>query len=234
MELVRYNVIAEKNPREIILLRGLGCKWKRCKFCDYHLDFSTDAQKNFLLNKKVIDKVSGVFKNLEVINSGSFCELDTETLRFIKAKCLQKNIQRVCFETHWMYREKISSAKKFFAPINLNFKIGVETFDTYMREEILQKGFGNVLPNEIAQFCQQVCLLFGIHGQTLESMQNDIDVALKYFARVCINIMNKNSTKIIPDQHVINLFRKNIFPLYKNNSRVEILFSNNDFGVGYS
>ena len=56
MELVRYNVIAEKNPREIILLRGLGCKWKRCKFCDYHLDFSTDAKKNFLLNKKIIDK----------------------------------------------------------------------------------------------------------------------------------------------------------------------------------
>ena len=37
-EMERYSVITEKNPREIVLLRGAGCAWRRCRFCDYHLD----------------------------------------------------------------------------------------------------------------------------------------------------------------------------------------------------
>lgn len=48
----RYSVITEKNPREIVLLRGNGCKWKRCRFCDYHMDFSKNEQDNAILNSK--------------------------------------------------------------------------------------------------------------------------------------------------------------------------------------
>ena len=55
----RYSVIREKNPREILLLRGSGCKWRRCTFCDYHLDFSRDEDANFLLNQKELTKVTG-------------------------------------------------------------------------------------------------------------------------------------------------------------------------------
>lgn len=230
--LTRYNIIAEKNPREIILLRGSGCKWKRCSFCDYHLDFSSDEDANFLLNKNEIEKVTGVFKNLEVINSGSFCELDKNTLEFIKVKCTEKNIHCLCFETHWMYRNKILDMRKFFEPINLKFKIGVETFDFYMREKVLNKGMGDVSAKEISDYCKQVCLLFGIAGQSIKSMHNDVQTALKYFERVCINIMNSNSTKIVPDENVIRLFRENIFPMYKNNPCIEILLDNTDFGVG--
>ena len=36
--LERYSIITEKNPREITLLRGNGCKWLKCRFCNYHLD----------------------------------------------------------------------------------------------------------------------------------------------------------------------------------------------------
>ena len=43
----RYNKLIEKNPREIVLLRGSGCKWRRCCFCDYHLDFCLDEKENF-------------------------------------------------------------------------------------------------------------------------------------------------------------------------------------------
>ena len=32
---VRYSVIKEKNPREIVMLVGDGCKWRKCRFCDY-------------------------------------------------------------------------------------------------------------------------------------------------------------------------------------------------------
>ncbi|MCI7130596.1 MAG: radical SAM protein, partial [Lachnospiraceae bacterium] len=68
---VRYSVITEKNPREIVMLRGSGCKWRRCKFCDYHLDFSTDAAANFAINRTALAQVGGIYGKLEVINSGS-------------------------------------------------------------------------------------------------------------------------------------------------------------------
>lgn len=52
----RYAVINEKNPREIVMLRGLGCSWRRCRFCDYHLDFSPDSSANFALNREQLEK----------------------------------------------------------------------------------------------------------------------------------------------------------------------------------
>ena len=39
---IRYSVIEDKNPREIVMLVGDGCKWRKCRFCDYHLDSSKD------------------------------------------------------------------------------------------------------------------------------------------------------------------------------------------------
>ena len=66
--------ITEKNPREIVLLRGSGCVWKKCTFCDYHFDASPDASENFALNHTVLSHVTGEFGRLEVINSGSFCD----------------------------------------------------------------------------------------------------------------------------------------------------------------
>ena len=79
----RYAVITEKNPREIVMLRGHGCSWRRCRFCDYHLDSSTDETANFTLNREQLLKVTGVHGKLEVINSGSFVDLDEQTLNLI-------------------------------------------------------------------------------------------------------------------------------------------------------
>ena len=86
----RYSMITEKNPREILLLRGSGCKWRRCSFCDYHLDFSKDEEANFRLNEAELAKVSGRFGALEVINSGSFCDLDEKTVNRILSVCGEK------------------------------------------------------------------------------------------------------------------------------------------------
>lgn len=44
---VRISVIPDKNPREMVMLRGCGCKWKKCRFCDYHMDASPDAAGEF-------------------------------------------------------------------------------------------------------------------------------------------------------------------------------------------
>lgn len=81
--LTRYAEIKEKNKREIVLLRGSGCKWRRCTFCDYHLDFSSDEDSNYTLNQEILNNVTGKYKRLEVINSGSFVDLDAKTFQRI-------------------------------------------------------------------------------------------------------------------------------------------------------
>ncbi len=231
---VRYSVITEKNPREIVMLRGNGCKWLKCRFCNYHLDSAKDELENFMLNKTELDKVMGMYGKLEVINSGSFVDLDEKTLDYIRSICGKKNINEVHFECHWMHREDVPEFKKIFAEhgIKAVIKTGVETFDSEYRERYLVKGIDTDSPREIARYFDEVCLLHGLKGQTKESMIYDIETGLKYFDRVCVNIMAENGMPVKPDSEVIKLFIKEVMPLYIDNERVDILLNNTDFGVG--
>lgn len=230
----RYSVITSKKPREIVLLRGSGCKWRKCTFCDYHLDFSLNEEENYRINSEALSEVTGLYGSLEVINSGSFCDLDNETFRLIIDTCINNNISIVHFECHYIHRAEVAKVKKLFSDnrITVKIKTGVETFDVNYRENVLKKGFGFATPDKIANYADEVCLLFGLTGQTEESMINDIETGLKYFDRVCVNIMTPNTTKVQPDEYVISIFKNNIAGKYIDNSRVDILFENTDFGVG--
>ncbi len=234
MQLERYSVIRDKNPREIVLLRGRGCAWRKCTFCDYHLDFSKKEDENYILNCQELDKVTGEYQHLEIINSGSFFELDDKTMEKIYQVCKDKNIEILHFEAHWIYHSKIVVAKEKFKQIGvtLKVKIGVETFDYQYREEILKKGLRTDSIEEIQKYFDEVCLLQGLSGQTKESMVRDIRLGLEHFERVCVNIMVENTTEIKPDEAVIRTFIKNVYPLYKDNDRVDILLVNTEFGVG--
>ncbi len=232
--MVRYSVITEKNPREIVLLRGSGCRWKKCRFCDYHLDFSKDEEANYRLNQEALSNVTGAYHSLEVINSGSFCELDDGTMDAIETVCREKKIDVLRFESHWMYRKKIPFLKERFAGsgIQVKIKMGVETFDETFREETMEKGMKGVAPEEIARYAQEVCLLFGFSGQTEETMERDIRTGLAHFERICVNLMNPNTAPLQPDQEVIRLFQSRVYPRYRENPRVDILVENTEFGVG--
>lgn len=231
---VRYSIITEKNPREIVMLRGSGCRYRRCRFCDYHLDASKNEKENFVLNQAVLANVTGLYQSLEVINSGSFLELDAETMEEIERVCLAKGIRSLRFEVHWMYRNHVEKWKQHFAEkgITLKIKMGVETFEDTFRREVFDKGMEGVTPEEIAVVADEVCLLFGITGQTVESMERDIAIGLSLFERICVNIMVENTTDIHPNPDVIADFVREIYPKYKENPRVDILLENTDFGVG--
>ena len=200
----RYSVLKDKNPREIVLLRGSGCKWKRCTFCDYHLDYCLDEEDNYNLNAQVLSKVTGIYNKLEVINSGSFCDLDNKTMDLIIKTCEEKNISTVHFECHYIHHKEVPALKEKFKST----------------------------PEKIRTYSDEVCLLFGLTGQTESSMKNDIETGLKYFDRVCVNIMNDNTTNVKPDNSVIKVFAEKIAPNYIGNDRVDILMKNTDFGVG--
>lgn len=234
MELSRYSVIEDKNPREIVLLRGRGCAWKRCRFCDYHLDASQDEQANLELNREVLSHVTGRYGRLEAINSGSFAELHPSTRAELDRVCLDRGIRHLHVESHWLFRSTLPALREHYAQlgITLHVKIGVETFDAPFREQVLDKGIDETDPAAIAAPFDDCCLLFGLSGQSVEGMRRDVELGLTYFQRVCINLMVPNTTPIVPDPAVRAAFVGELYPLYRENPRVDILLNNTDFGVG--
>lgn len=232
--MIRYSVIKEKNPREIVLLRGMGCAWRNCTFCDYHLDSSKNQEENFALNREVLQQVTGVYHHLEVINSGSFPELDAQTMEELLRVCREKQIFTLHFECHWLYRRQIPELRRKFAEVGTTVKIktGVESFDYDYREGVLHKGIREREPQKIAEMFDECCLLFGLEGQTVESMKMDMEIGLRYFERVCVNIFVTNGTGVKPDPAAIQAFVSYVMPLYEQNDRVDILLQNTDFGVG--
>lgn len=228
----RYGVIDNKRKREIVLLRGSGCAYKRCAFCDYYLDSDVDCAANYALNAEVLAKVGGIYGELEVINSGSVFKLDGDTLREIARVCRDKDIKVLHFEAHYLYRNRIAKFKERFKDFDVKFRLGLETFDFDFRENVLKKGIFERSADVIAEYFDEVNLLFGISGQNVESMQNDLELALKYFERAYVNIMCGNSTEIKPDEKVVEDFVKYIYPKYADDERVDILLKNTDFGVG--
>ena len=207
MTMDRYSIIREKNPREIVLLRGRGCRWRRCRFCDYHMDFSKDDDANLTLNRSVLSNVTGIYGTLEAINSGSFCDLDDGSIEAVLDTCRSRGISQLHIECHWRDRDTLHAIRSRFnkSGILLKVKIGVETFDEIVRDDVLLKGMEHASPEDIAAYADEVCLLFGLTGQTEQSMRNDIETGLRFFERVCVNLMTENSTDMYPDREVLDL-----------------------------
>lgn len=227
---VRYSKIKDKFPREFILLQGKGCFWKKCTFCDYFHDISLNP---FEINKPIIEKITGEFGVLDVINSGSAMELDEKTLDFLIQKTKEKNIKEIWFEVHWAYRNKLKSfAEKFKHIKSIKFRTGIETFDPSLRT-LWNKGIEETVDaKEVSKYFQSVCLLAGIQGQKFETIQNDILLAEKYFERFTVSIFVENSTEIKPDKNLISRFITEIYPKIKDNPKIDILIDNKDLGVG--
>lgn len=230
--MVRYSVIKEKNPREIVLLRGSGCVYKKCAFCDYHLDACKDEAENFALNSEVLSHVTGEFGNIEIINSGSVFELDKPTLALIKKICAEKQIKTIHFESHYLFNGKIPALRREFSDFNLKMKLGLETFDYDFREKVLKKGICERNPEIIARNFDEANFLFGLTGQTENSMRKDIELGLKFFERICVNVMCGNTAELQPDRAVVDVFVKKIYPHIADDTRIDVLIENTDFGVG--
>ena len=70
-------------------------------------------------------------------------------------------------------------------------------------------------------------------GQTADSMRKDIETGLEFFQRICVNIMVENNAPLQPSDEVRRIFVDEIYPVYKDDLRVDILLHNTDFGVGH-
>ncbi|MBL4936961.1 radical SAM protein [Clostridium sp. YIM B02515] len=226
----RYSVIENKNKREIVLLKSFPCIWGKCSFCDYILDNSSSEEEINELNFKVLEKITGKYKVLEVINSGSCFELPLKTLEKIREIIKEKNIEKLFLESHWCYRKRLKDMRDFFG-IPIIFKIGVETFDYNFRNIILNKNARFTTPEEVKEYFESTCLMVGIKGQTKEMIDKDIEIVLNHFRHATINVFTENSTKLERDEELIEWFKQK-YSYLEENPNIEILFNNTDFGVG--
>ena len=226
----RYNKIPNKNKREIVLLKAFPCVWGKCSFCDYIDDNGQDEEEINKLNREVLDKVTGEFGVLEVINSGSCFEMPKDTLSYIKEIIEKKNISKLFMESHWCYKNRLEEMKGYFN-IPIIFKIGVESFDYDFRNKILNKNARFITPEEVAEKFQSVCLMVGIKGQTREMIKSDIQIVLRNFKYATINVFIENTTSVKRDEELVAWFREE-YSYLDNYPNIEVLYHNTDFGVG--
>ena len=225
----RYSLINDHLKRELLLLQGLGCVWKKCTFCDYYEDKSNNA---FETNKEVIDKITGIYKMVDVINSGSIFELDKKTKEYLKTKLIEKKVETMWCESHFIYRNKLDEIRNFFHPIKVKFRVGAETFDPNLRDK-WQKGIPKEINvKDIAKYFDGVCLLICVKGQTKEIIIEDIKKAYENFEYFNINVFNPNSTNEKLDYELLDWFKKDIYPYLTKYDNIEVLINNTDLGVG--
>lgn len=225
----RYSVIDTKLPREFVLLQGKGCRWGKCSFCNYHTDTSENP---FLINKEVLQRVTGVHGVLDVINSGSAMELDNDTMELLKQVVRDKNIHTLWFEAHYMYRNRLASFALQFAPAKVKFRCGIESFDPRLRKEWNKGVPKEVTAQDVARYFNGVCLLCCTVGDTRERILNDISIAQKYFEYFSVNLFCNNGTVVERDEELAEWFVREVFPKLNTLSTVEVLVENTDLGVG--
>lgn len=230
----RYSKIVNKDKREIVLLIGNGCKWSKCKFCNYHLDRNKDEKEQYKINDEVLAKVTGEFGVLEAINLGSIFELNEKSFIKLLEVCKQKEIKRLIIESHYMYKSRIINLREKCSKLGiiLQVKGGVETFDADFRENVLKKGFGYPTLEELQEVFDIVNLLVGVKGQTFKQIEDDIKIGIKNFDRVCVNLYKEMDDIMTANEELKRKFMQEIYPLYRNFDNVDILVENTDFGVG--
>lgn len=229
---IRYSKIENKNKREIVLLKSFPCKYGKCKFCNYIEDNSTDELEIDKVNLETLQKVTGEFGALEVINSGSVFELPIKTLERIREVVHNKNIKLLYFEIYYGYKNRLDEIREFFKGIDIRFRMGMETFDNNFRINSYGKNFkiDTLEIEELSKKLYSVCLLICVKGQTKEMIKKDIELGLKYFKSITVNIFINNGTEVERDEELVKWFVENYNQLQED-PRVELLIDNKDLGV---
>lgn len=225
----RYSLIHTKMPREFVLLQGMGCRWGKCAFCDYHSDTSENP---FEVNRAVLQHVTGVYGVLDIINSGSAPELDAATIELIKKVVRERSIHTLWFEAHYMYRHRLADFAAQFAPATVKFRCGIESFSPTQRK-LWNKGVSaDVTAADVAKYFKGVCLLCCTADDSRERILADIETAKQYFEYFSVNLFCNNSTAVKRNDALASWFMSEVYPQIKEDERIEVLAENTDLGVG--
>lgn len=229
---MRYSKILDKNIREIVLLKSFPCSYGKCKFCNYIKDNSIDEDEINKINLSVLKNITGEFKVLEVINSGSIFEIPSKTLEKIREIVRKKNIRILYFEAYYGYIKRLDEIRDYFDGVEIRFRIGIETFDNNYRIDSYGKNFLIDKTNlkKISNEFYSACLLVCTKGQTKKMIAKDIELGLTNFKQITINVFIDNKTEVKQDKELVDWLMKN-YSYLKDNPRVELLYDNKDLGV---
>lgn len=229
---IRYNKITDKHQREIVLLKSLPCRYGKCSFCNYIEDNSTDIDEIDRVNLEVLKNITGEFGSLEVINSGSVFEITPNTLAEIKRIVIEKNIKVLYFEIYYGYINLLDKIKDYFKGVEVRFRMGLETFDNDFRINCYNKNFHLEEKDYLmlSERLYSVCLLVCTKGQNREMIAKDIELGLKYFKNITINIFIDNGTVVKRDNELVKWFVQE-YSYLTEDDRVELLIDNKDLGV---
>lgn len=228
----RYSRVTGNHEREIVLLKSFPCKYGKCSFCNYILDNSLDEDEIIRINRTALNDVTGELGILEVINSGSVFEIPQTTLEDIREIVIKKHIKLLYFEIYYSYKNRLPEIRNFFKGIDIRFRMGLETFDDDFRIKGYNKRFRlkaedyEILGKEL----YSVCLLVCVKGQTKEMIDKDIELGLKTFKSITINIFINNGTSVERDEELYRWFVEK-YSYLTSNPRVELLISNKELGV---
>lgn len=226
--LTRYSTIDSGFRREFLLLQGTGCRWRRCSFCDYFLDTSLDP---YSVNRPVLERVTGRYGVLDIIDSGSAMELDDRTVYAIARLVDEKGIDDLWFEAHWMYRNRLEDFSRNFN-CRVHYRTGVESFNPDLRSA-WNKGIPrDVTPEMIAEHFDGVCLLAGVEGQSEDDIMQSVEIADSLFSYYSVNLFCPNSTAVRRDDELARVFVDRLAPIIRRSPKAEVLIENTDLGVG--
>jgi hypothetical protein len=186
----------------------------------------------FAVNREVLAQVQGVYGVLDIINSGSAMELDSQTIEEIQRIVELRHIHTIWFEAHYMYRHQLAQFAEQFPGVTVKFRCGIESFDGHLREQWKKGVRMDVRVEEVAKYFQGVCLLCCTEGDTRERILQDIAWAEQYFEYASVNVFCENTTPVKRDHHLAQWFIRELYPQLKRSNKIEILINNTDLGVG--
>ena len=80
--------------------------------------------------------------------------------------------------------------------------------------------------------CKGICLLCGTEGESREHILKDIAIAKENFEYFSVNVFCNNNTSLKRDDELVAWFSSEVYPLIKEDPRIEVLIENTDLGVG--
>lgn len=199
---------------EVVILKSFPCRWGKCKFCNFSRDSSLDVKEIEKIDLYTLNRVEGN-GYLKVFNSASFFEFPFSIILKIAAVIKNRNIIKLYVESRWEYRNYWAKLENEFG-IPCEVRLGVESFDDYVRNKILNKN-ENFTADEVAKYTDSIYLLVGFKGQSKASVSFSINEAKKYFKNIIVNIYTeiKERTR---DENLIKWFQVN----YGNDEKLYI------------
>lgn len=190
----RYN--DRLGPRMVVILRGYPCAWGKCTFCPFALEQSTSIARILEDNRRIIERALRLLAEdpvprVAVFNGGSFHELPYDTVERLRPLA-RGRVFEVEERSEYVTLDGLEALVDYYRPRRLIVRVGFETADERIREEVLRKGMPDSemhrlsrlrvearergLPVEIWTY-----LLFGMEGISEESVLRSLEVFRRLF-----------------------------------------------------